>query len=157
MSMQIRRLFELIVFVTIMFLAAFPAFFFPPGQWYQALQKPDWNPPAFLFGPVWSVLYVVIAVSIWRVWPSKNEAWARKSILVWGVQWLLNAAWSVIFFGLKQPGLALIEILLLLCVIGLYIVNSYRHNKLAGGLFVPYFLWVSFATCLNASIWYLNR
>jgi translocator protein len=155
--MQIRRLFELIIFVAIMFLAALPAFFFPPGQWHQTLLKPDWNPPAFLFGPVWSTLYVLIAASIWRIWPYKAEAWTRKSILFWVIQWVLNAAWSVIFFGLKQPGWALIEIVLLLCVIGFYIANTYRHDKLAAGLFMPYFLWVSFAICLNASIWYLNR
>jgi translocator protein len=155
--MKIRRLFELIAFVAIMFLAAFPAYFFPPGQWYQGLQKPDWNPPAFLFGPVWSALYVLIAVSVWRIWPFKAETWAKKSILFWVVQWILNTAWSVIFFGLEQPGWALIEIIVLLCVIGLYIVNTYRHNKLASAFFMPYLLWVSFATCLNASIWYLNR
>jgi translocator protein len=154
--MQIRRWFELIASVAIMFLAALPAYFFPPGQWYQALQKPDWNPPAFLFGPVWSTLYVLIAVSLWRIWPYKVEVWAKKSVLLWTVQWCLNTAWSVIFFGLEQPGWALIEIAVLLCVIGVYIFNTYRHNKFAAALFMPYLLWVCFATCLNASIWYLN-
>jgi translocator protein len=151
-----KRWLSLFVFIAIMFLAAMPAFFFPPGQWYTDIHKPSWNPPAFLFGPVWSTLYVLIAISIWRVWPSRNQAWAVKPIWLWSAQWLLNMAWSFIFFGMQLPGLALLEILLLWACIFAYILTTYRHERFAAYLFVPYLLWVSFATVLNGTIWFLN-
>jgi translocator protein len=151
-----KRLPSLLVFVLIMFLAALPAYFFPPGQWYNEIHKPSWNPPAFLFGPVWSTLFVLIAISAWRIWPSRNQPWAVKAIWWWAAQWFLNMAWSVIFFGMQLPGAALLEIIVLLSCITAYMLSVYRHDRFAAYLFVPYFLWVSFASILNATIWYLN-
>jgi translocator protein len=147
----------LVLVIALMFTAAIPAAFFPPGQWYGDIIKPSWNPPSYLFGPVWSTLYVLIAISLWRVLPMRKEAWAVQAIGLWAAQWCLNMAWSVIFFGLQRPGLALIEIIVLLSVILAYIIKTYRHQRAAAYLFVPYFLWVSFATVLNGTIWYLNR
>jgi len=146
-----------LLFVLIMFTAAFPAAFFPPGEWYASLNKPDWNPPSYLFGPVWSSLYVLIGIAGWRVWRVRGEGWARPVLILWVLQWILNATWSLLFFGLKSPAIALLEILLLWVTILAFLLKTRKHDQWATALFAPYLLWVSFATVLNATIWYLNR
>lgn len=144
-----------VVFVVLVFLAALIGTQFGPGPWYTALQKPAWTPPNWLFGPVWTVLYLGIAVAGWLVWRSPRTAIA-KPMLFWGVQLLLNGLWSYLFFGLQRPGLALIDIVLLLIAIGCFIVQARNTSALAAWLFVPYMLWVGFATALNFAIWQLN-
>lgn len=129
----------------------------PPGQWYQSLRKPSWNPPSWVFGPVWTYLYLSMAVAAWRVW--QHGGWGRqRSALGWFcAQLALNAAWSPIFFGLKAPGWAVLEILLLWSAIAWTLRWFRRVDHIAAWLLWPYLAWVSFATFLNATLWWMNR
>ncbi len=124
-----------------------------PGPWYAALDKPPFNPPNWLFGPVWSLLYVLIAVAGWRIWPRDLKGRLRS---LWSAQLVLNFFWPIAFFGLRSPALALVVILLLLATILAFIAQAQRCDRLAAALFLPYAAWVAFATVLNASIWWLN-
>ena len=125
--------------------------------WYADLVKPSWNPPNWIFGPVWSTLYLMMAIAAWLVW--KNKGFEKSKIaLGWFVyQLLLNLLWSLLFFGLEQTGWAVVEIVALWTAIAITIVLFYQHSKLAAGLLVPYLLWVSFAAFLNYTIWSTNR
>lgn len=125
-----------------------------PGSWYAALAKPSFNPPNWVFGPVWSVLYVMIAVAGWLVWTAGRPA---AAMTLWWVQLALNFLWSPSFFALHLIGLALMVIVLLLVAIWAFVAVTARRQPLAALLFVPYGLWVAFATLLNASILVLNR
>lgn len=124
-----------------------------PGPWYESLQKPFFTPPDWLFGPVWSLLYVLIGIAGWRVWRIAPRSGAMA--LWWG-QLALNFVWSPTFFALGQPGLAFVVILVLLAAIIGFILASRRLDTAAAWLFVPYAAWVGFATLLNAGIWWLN-
>ncbi len=124
-----------------------------PGEWYASLAKPPFNPPNWIFGPVWTVLYVLIAIAGWRIWEHNSHSTAMK---LWVAQLILNFAWSPIFFGAQKPALGLVVILALLATIIWFIRDARRTDGLAAGLFVPYVLWVAFATMLNASIVALN-
>lgn len=124
-----------------------------PGDWYQSLAKPSFNPPNWLFAPVWSVLYVVIAVVGARIWLSLRRSMAMR---LWYAQLVLNFAWSPIFFGLQDPTSALIVILGLLVTVGGFIFASWRQDRTAALLFLPYLAWVAFATALNGAIVALN-
>ncbi len=124
--------------------------------WYATLRKPSWNPPNWVFGPVWSILYAMMAVSAWLVWRRAEFEGARVALAVFAVQLALNLGWSGVFFRLKQPGWAFAEIVLLWLVIAATIVRFRRISATAASLLVPYLLWVSFATALNAAIWRLN-
>lgn len=127
------------------------------GTWYPGLNKPAWNPPAWVFGPVWTALYILMALAAWLVW-RRAEKQAARTILVWyGVQLALNALWSVLFFGLQRPGLAFVEIIILWAVLAGLLAHFWRAHRLAGALWAPYVAWVSFATVLNGSLWWLNR
>jgi tryptophan-rich sensory protein len=123
--------------------------------WYPLLNKPSWNPPSWVFAPVWTTLYVLMGVAIWRVWRLSAPATPR---LVRGyfVQLAFNAVWSILFFGLKQPAWALVDILVLWGLLVWLQVGLWRTDRLAGGLWLPYVLWVSFATVLNTAIVRLN-
>jgi benzodiazapine receptor len=129
---------------------------FPVDDWYAALSKPAWTPPNSLFGPVWGVLYLVIALAAWLVWRKAGLAGATVPLPVFALQLLLNAAWSWLFFGLHQVGVALVEIALLWLSIVATIVLFWRLSPASGLLMIPYLLWVSFATALNLAIWRLN-
>jgi translocator protein len=124
-----------------------------PGEWYAALRKPDFNPPNWIFGPVWSVLYVMIAVAGWRTWRTARDSVAMK---IWWAQLALNFLWSPIFFVAHQTGAALAVILLLLAAILAFIAMMYRRDKIAAWLFAPYAAWVGFASLLNGFVWALN-
>ncbi len=126
------------------------------GTWYQTLAKPSFNPPDWIFAPVWTTLYVMIAVSGWRVWRKVGFADVR-AFAIYGIQLTLNLMWSVLFFGLNAVGAAFLELLLLWLAIAATLVLFLRHDRLAGLLLTPYLAWVSFAGLLNASIWALNR
>ena len=126
------------------------------GTWYQALHKPAFNPPDWIFAPVWTTLYILMAIAGWRVWRQAGFETGRKALTVFMVQLALNLAWSFIFFGQQRIGLALIEIAILLLVIIATTVLFWRIDRWAGVLFLPYVLWVAFATVLNASLWWLN-
>jgi benzodiazapine receptor len=124
-----------------------------PGEWYAGLAKPSFNPPAWLFGPVWSLLYVLIAISGWRMWQHGRKSMAMT---LWWAQLVLNFAWTPIFFAAHQIGVAFGVILLMLVAILAYIATGWRQDRLAAWLFVPYAAWVAFASLLNGSIWMLN-
>jgi len=123
-------------------------------DWYPTLVKPAWNPPAWILGPVWTVLYLAMAVAAWLVW--RRVGWGAA--LVWfALQLALNATWSPVFFGMHQIGLALVNIVLLWLAIAGTMVAFWKVTPVAGWLFVPYLAWVSFATALNFVLWRLNR
>ena len=125
------------------------------GDWYQELQKPAFNPPNWLFAPVWTVLYLMIAVAGWRVW--RRIGWGGGLALpAFAAQLALNLGWSSVFFGLKSPGAALAVILALMAAILVTTRLFWAADRLAGLLFLPYLAWVGFATVLNAAIWHLN-
>jgi len=139
--------------------AALGSFFTAPAidGWYAALVKPELNPPSWVFGPVWSLLYAFMAISAWRVWRLRHkDSCARIALFIYAGHLVLNAFWSVAFFGLQNLSLAFGVILALLSLIAVLIVLFYRVDKLAGILFLPYLAWVSFATYLNLSIMLLN-
>lgn len=143
------------IFVALVFLTAAFASRFHPGSWYEALQKPPLNPPSWIFAPVWSVLYLAIAVAGWLVWRARPAS--AGPLALWGTQLVLNGVWSLLFFGLRLPGLALIDIVLLLASLIVTTAWFFRVRAWAGALFLPYTAWVGFATYLNAGLWYLNR
>ena len=124
-----------------------------PGPWYEALAKPSFNPPNWLFGPVWTILYVLIAIAGWRMWQRERTGAAMK---LWWLQLVLNFLWSPVFFGLEQIGLALLIILALFATILAFLAAAWNLDRVAAWLFVPYAAWVAFASLLNASIWLLN-
>ena len=126
-------------------------------DWYPALAKPAWTPPDSVFAPVWSVLYFMMAISAWLVW-RRDAAPARSGALVlFAVQLALNVGWSACFFGLRRPGLALVEIVLLLAAIVATIDAFRRVSRIAAVLLLPYLAWSAFATILNGAVWWLNR
>ena len=124
--------------------------------WYAALRKPPWNPPNWVFGPVWSVLYLLMAVAAWLVWRRRDFARVSLPLALFGVQLVLNGLWSVLFFGWHRPDLALIEIVFLWSAILATMLAFRRVVPLATRLLVPYLLWVSFAAVLNFTIWRMN-
>jgi benzodiazapine receptor len=124
--------------------------------WYAGLEKPFLNPPNFVFGPVWTVLYILIAISLYLVWTQKST---KSKVLAYGAfatQMILNALWSFVFFGLHMPALAVVVVVLLLVAIVLTIMSFYRFSKPAAYLLVPYLLWVCFATYLTVGVALLN-
>lgn len=126
------------------------------GTWYQSLQKPPFNPPDWVFAPVWTTLFVLMAVAAWRVWRRARTGSRRTALMVFAGQLGLNLAWSVLFFGLRRIDLALVEVAVLLLVLVANTVLFWRIDRLAGALFVPYVLWVAYAAVLNAALWALN-
>ncbi len=126
------------------------------GSWYATLEKPVFNPPSWLFGPVWTLLYIMMGIALFLIWRIKDAPGKKRAMMWFWIQLILNALWSPAFFGLESPLLGLVIIVPLWVAILMTIKAFYPINKLAGGLLIPYFLWVSFATILNASIWWLN-
>ena len=124
-----------------------------PGEWYAGLAKPPFNPPNWVFAPVWTVLYVLIAVAGWRTFERDRSSWPMK---LWWAKLVLNFLWSPAFFAAHRIGLALLVILLLLAAILAFLVMSWRQSRVAAWLFAPYAAWVAFAAVLNGSIWLLN-
>lgn len=126
------------------------------GTWYQELEKPSFNPPNWLFGPVWTVLYALIAVAGWSVWRLRPSSSVAVALGLFALQLALNLAWTVVFFGLRAPGAALIGIGLLLAAVVANTVAFWRLDRSAAVLLFPYVGWVAFAALLNAAIWRLN-
>ena len=126
------------------------------SDWFVELQKPSWNPPNWLFGPVWSVLYLMMAVAAWMVWKRSGFVEAKLALSWFGFHLLLNIFWSVLFFGMQQVGWAAVEIVVLWLSIAVTIALFRRHSVVAAAMLIPYILWVSFATVLNMTIWSLN-
>ena len=152
MLTQMPWLSLLVSFVIVFSVAAVGAAFMP-GEWYAALNKPTWNPPNWIFGPVWTALYVMIAISGWLLWREPDRT---LTMSLFALQLALNGAWSWLFFGRHTISGALLDIVLLLATIVVLIVVAWPINRLAAGLLMPYAAWVAFATVLNAAIWRLN-
>lgn len=123
-----------------------------PGSWYSQIIKPSWNPPNYIFGPVWTTLFILMGISLYFLWEKKD----KKALIVFGIQLLLNILWSVFFFGLQNPLLAFIEIIILWIAILLTIIYAYKVSRPAAYLLIPYIAWVSFAAVLNFTIYLLN-
>ena len=128
----------------------------PPGAWYAGLSKPSWTPPPWLFGPVWTVLYLMIGVAGWLLWSSRRDASGRRAFTLFAIQLALNFAWTPVFFGLRAPGPAFAVIVALLACILATIAIAWRTRRAAALLLVPYAGWVSFASALNLALWRMN-
>lgn len=140
------------------------------GNWYQQLRKPDWNPPRWIFGPIWSALYLMMGVASWLVWRKQREApgWFGRmnekkeheiqgALRLYGTHLVFNALWSVLFFGLRRLDWAFAEVLVLWALILTTLTRFYRIDTRAGWLLVPYQAWVTFASILNFTVWRMNR
>jgi tryptophan-rich sensory protein len=148
-----KSAFALIGFLVLTFLAPAAGVGAMPGEWYRSLAKPSWTPPPWLFGPAWTFLYVSMAVAAWGVW--RKVGWSAP-VRWWLLQLILNAVWTPLFFGLRQPGLAFTEIILLWLAIAVTLVKFFKTVRWAGVLMVPYLAWVTFASALNFAIWRMN-
>lgn len=149
----------LIVCILISFSAAIFGGFFTAssvGTWYADLVKPSFNPPSWIFSPVWTLLYSLMAISLYLVFTAKESRERKIALVFFGIQLVLNGLWSYLFFGLQNPALAFGEIVVLLIAIVYTAIFSYRARKIAGLLYVPYILWFAFAAFLNYNIKILN-
>ncbi|MEN9524952.1 MAG: hypothetical protein RLZZ256_336 [Bacteroidota bacterium] len=126
-----------------------------PG-WYQTIQKPSWNPPNWVFGPVWTTLYVLMGIAMYLIWTQPRTEQRQRALYLNATQLILNFFWSLIFFNLHAIGWALIEIIILWVVIVQTMFAYDRVYKPAAWLLLPYIVWVTFATILNGTIWWLN-
>jgi tryptophan-rich sensory protein len=126
-------------------------------EWYTGLAKPSWTPSDWVFGPVWSLLYLMMGLAAWLVWRQAGLASAAVPMALFGLQLVLNVAWSGVFFGLRRPGAAFAEIILLWFAILASMSAFWRVTRLAGWLMLPYLLWVGYAASLNLAIWLMNR
>lgn len=124
--------------------------------WYAALEKPPFNPPSWVFAPVWTVLYILIALSGWIIWQNRSKPQSRMLLYLFGLQLFLNALWTVIFFGWHQMGWAFVEIIILTIIVGTYTLFSRNVSQTASLLFVPYWIWLVFAGYLNLTLWLIN-
>ena len=138
------------------FLAASLGAVFMPGEWYAALKKPAWNPPAWIFGPVWTALYATMAVAAWLVWKRGGVHAHRRPLALFLTQLVLNAAWTPLFFGLHWPGFAFAEMVALWLAIAATLAAFWPLSRAAAWLLAPYLAWVSFAAALNFALWRLN-
>jgi tryptophan-rich sensory protein len=124
--------------------------------WYLTLARPSWTPPGWVFGPVWTLLYTMMAVAAWLVWRRGGWAAARAALALYVVQLVLNAAWTGLFFGLRMPGVAFAELAVLWVAILATTAAFWRHSAAAGVLMLPYIAWCTFAAALNFAIWRMN-
>ena len=151
-----KSAFALAGWIALTFCAALTGFFIQPAGYYASLVKPSWSPPAWVFGPVWTALYLMMAVAAWLVWRQDGWRAQRAPLSLYLLQLALNALWTPVFFGLRSPGLALVVIVSL----GAAIVLTGRAfrpvSRIASWLLVPYLVWVVFAAALNFAIWRLN-
>ena len=125
--------------------------------WYATLHKPSFNPPNYLFGPVWTILYMLMGISLYLILQSPKTDARNTALIIFAFQMALNFSWSFLFFYFKWPGIAFIEILIMWIAIIMMILTFYRISPPAAYMQVPYLLWVSFASVLNGAIWYLNK
>lgn len=150
---------SLVPFIVVCFAAAGIGSFFTNtsvNTWYAQLRKPDWTPPNWLFAPVWTTLYVLMAISAWLVWRGTEWSAARSALVLFAIQLALNTLWSLVFFGLREVRLAFVEIMLLWMMIVATAVAFRPLSPLAACLLLPYLLWVGFASYLNFRIWQIN-
>lgn len=146
----------LIAWLALVFAASLTSVFVSTDGWYAELNKPAWNPPDWIFGPVWTVLYIMMAVAVWRVWLRGGWTKQRTPLSLFLVQWTLNTLWTPLFFGFHLLGWAVAEILVLLVFIVLTIRAFWSVDRVGAGLLIPYAVWVGFASVLNGAIWRMN-
>ena len=154
-----KNFLRLIISIVICQLAGFLGSIFNIASiptWYVSLKKPIFNPPNWVFGPVWTILFLLMGISLYLVW-SKGFEKNKIALYLFIAQFILNILWSALFFGLRLPLAAFIEIILLWLAILATIITFYRISSAAGLILIPYLLWVSFAAVLNFSIWMLNK
>jgi tryptophan-rich sensory protein len=155
----VNKFLKLVVSISLPFIAGgIGSYFTYPsiGTWYAALDKPFFNPPNFLFGPVWTILYILMGISLFLIWTQKPSPKQKLAIKYFLIQLVLNTTWSITFFGLRNPFLAFINIILLWIFIYLTLREFLVIKRPAGYLLLPYICWVSFAALLNLSIVILN-
>ena len=137
--------------------------FSPPSDWYQSINKPTWNPPPWIFGPVWTALYLMMATAAWLVWKHGKgqdrgeQDQSKKALTAYFVQLALNTLWTPLFFGIRRIDWAFVDILALWFAILVCILTFYRVHRVAAWLMLPYLAWVTFASVLNATLWVMNR
>lgn len=144
---------SLFVFIGLAVVTAMTGILFQPGEWYKSLDKPSWTPPDWLFGPVWSVLYLMMAVAGWLVWTGLGLS---AALVLWGLQLVLNGMWSWLFFGRRRMDLAFVDVVFLWLSIAGFILVVATSIPVAALLFAPYLLWVTIASALNLSVWRRN-
>lgn len=144
------------LWVALPFLAAAVGSRYMPGPWYETLAKPAWNPPNWIFAPVWTALYAMMGAAAGLVWRARGLRSGALPLGLFVAQLIANAAWTWLFFGIRAPGLAFADIIALWILIVLTLISFWRTRPLAGALLVPYILWVSFAAALNLRLWQLN-
>jgi translocator protein len=147
---------RLIVWLAAAFVPAAIGAAFPAPDYYARLRKPSWAPPPWVFGPAWTLLYTMMGVAAWLV-AKRGGPGTRPALALWGAQLALNGAWSPIFFGLRAPGAALVEIGVMWVAIAATTIAFFLRRTAAGALMLPYLAWVTFATALNLAIWRRNR
>ena len=153
-----KKIWKLIISLILPFLASAIGSLFTStsvSTWYVDLVKPSFNPPSWVFGPVWTILFLLMGISLYLVWVEKSKN-KKPAFVAFGIQLFLNALWSALFFGLQKPLVAFIEIIFLWTAILITIISFYRINKNAAYLLIPYILWVSFAAVLNLFLHILN-
>jgi benzodiazapine receptor len=136
-------------FLAAVFVVALSGARFMPGEWYEALKKPSWTPPNWLFAPAWTVLYLMIAIAGWLVWQREGVG---MTLGFWGANLIFNAAWSWLMFGQRRMGTAFADAIAMLLTIVAFIVSAWPSSQAAALLFLPYLAWVTFAAALNFSI-----
>jgi len=154
-----KHLFPLLISILIALSAGFIGSLFTTSSissWYAFINKPSFSPPNWLFAPAWSLLYILMAFAAFLIWKKRDHSQTKPALMFYGIQLILNALWSIIFFGMHNPGLAFLEIIFLWSFILITLIKFYKINKTAGLLFIPYILWVSFASILNYAVWMLN-
>ena len=151
-----KNILGLVGWLVVSFIAAWIGSRYMPGAWYASLAKPSWNPPNSVFGPVWTVLYVLMGIAAWLVWRKAGFSGAGAALTLFVLQLALNALWSYLFFGRHRPDWAFFDIVALWAVILIVMVLFWRVDRIAGGLMAPYLVWVTFASYLNFALWRLN-
>lgn len=155
-----KKVFKLIISIAACLLTGFIGSFFTAssvGSWYSTIAKPSFNPPSWVFGPVWTLLFILMGIAAYLVWDKGlKKKGVKQALTLFSVQLVFNIGWSAFFFGLKNPLLAFIEIIILWLLILTNIILFYKIDKRAAYLLVPYILWVSFASVLNLAIVLLN-
>ncbi|MGD0763597.1 MAG: TspO/MBR family protein [Roseiarcus sp.] len=154
--MEMASIIGLACFIAACLLAALTGAWFRPGEWYERLKKPSWRPPNRLFAPVWTVLYLMIALAGWLVWREAGFAGAGLPLAAYALQLVVNAAWTPLFFGLRRPDLGFVDVVLLWLSIIATIALFCPIHVVAAALLAPYLAWVTFAAALNFSVWRLN-
>lgn len=154
-----KKIYKLIISLLIPQVAGGIGSIFTAGSvdgWYRTIAKPSLNPPSWVFGPVWTALFLLMGYALYLVWTDESGKNKKKAYWFFGIQLALNILWSILFFGFKNPQLAFYEIIVLWLAITANILVFYRLNKIAGLLLLPYLAWVSFAMYLNWNLWMLN-